>query len=269
MRVGFIGDVVGRPGRRLIKNNLKALREEYALDLVVANTENATHGFGINIKNANELFATGIDMMTGGNHTWDKREIIGVLDTLPILRPLNYPKGVPGKGVGYLECKDYRLAVINAMGHFAMPQTQNAFLAIEEALENLEPSDGILIDFHAEATSEKRTLLSLLKGKVSAIIGTHTHIGTDDLTIVEETGYLTDIGLTGCRDNVIGMDPKGPITRALTGIPAPMEVPNQCKGILQMVVFELNGLCCKEAFKIKIYEGYENSPIIIKAWHEQ
>jgi hypothetical protein len=268
MRIGFIGDVVGRPGRTLIKAHLKSLRETYGLDGVVANTENASHGFGITIKNAHELFNSGIDLMTGGNHTWDKKEIIPALDSMPILRPLNYPKGVPGSGIGYLTCKDRRLAVINAMGYFAMPQSENAFLAIEEALENLEPNDGVLIDFHGEATSEKRALLCWLKGKVSAIVGTHTHIGTDDLTLVDGTGYVTDVGMTGCRDNVIGMDAKAPLHRAMTNLPASLEVPNHCKGILQMVVFEIEDGKCKEAFKIKLNEGYEQSPIITKAWVE-
>lgn len=266
MRIGFIGDVVGRPGRRLIKNHLLRLRETYKLDGVIANTENASHGFGITIKNAQELFECGIDLMTGGNHTWDKKEIIPALDTMPILRPINYPKTVPGKGIGYFTCKDKRLAVINAMGYFAMPQSENAFLAIEEALKHLEPNDGILIDFHGEATSEKRALLCWLKSKVSVIVGTHTHVGTDDLSIVEGTGYVSDVGMTGCRDNVIGMDYKAPLVRMMTNMPASLEVPSKCKGLLQMVVFEIENGLCKDAFKIKIYD--EGEEIITKAWIE-
>ena len=268
MRIGFIGDVVGRPGRALIKTHLNSLREEYKLDGVIANTENVSHGFGLTIKNAQELFNSGIDFMTGGNHTWDKKELIPALDTMPILRPLNYPLGVPGSGVGYLTCKDKRLAVINAMGYFAMPQSENAFLAIQNALENLEPNDGILIDFHGEATSEKRALLCWLKGKVSAIVGTHTHVGTDDLILIEGTGYVSDVGMTGCRDNVIGMDPKAPLQRFMTNLPVSLEVPNRCKGLLQMVVFEIEDSKCKEAFKIKLYEGDEQNPLITKAWVE-
>ena len=269
MRIGFIGDIVGRPGRALVKEHLQSLKQIYRLDGVVANTENASHGFGITIKNAQELFNAGIDLMTGGNHTWDKKEIISALDSMPILRPLNYPKGVPGSGIGYLTCKDKRLAVINAMGYFAMPQSDNAFLAIEEALENLEPNNGILIDFHGEATSEKRALLCWLKGKVSFIAGTHTHVGTDDLSIVEGTGYVTDVGMTGCRDNVIGMECKAPLVRAMTNMPASLEVPNRCKALMQMVVFEIIENQCIEAFKIKIYDKDIENSIITKAWVEK
>ncbi|MBE0496031.1 MAG: YmdB family metallophosphoesterase [Campylobacterales bacterium] len=265
MRVGFIGDVVGRPGRKLIQTHVRALKEEHALDCVIANTENASHGFGLSIKHAHELFQAGVDMMSGGNHTWDKKEIIPLLETHPILRPVNYPKGVPGRGVGYVRSKDYTLAVVNLMGHFTMPMCDNPFISILETLETLEPHDGVLIDFHAEVTSEKRALFALLKGKVSAIIGTHTHVGTDDLTLDQGSAYLSDIGLTGCRDNVIGMDEAAPLKRFLTGLPASFEIPNRCKGILQMVVMEFSGMKCQEAFKIKLYDG---TPIITQAWHE-
>lgn len=268
MRVAFIGDVVGRPGRAIIKEHLMRLRKEYAIDVVIANTENASHGFGLTIKNATELFNTGIDLMTGGNHTWDKKEIITAFESMPILRPYNYPQGVPGRGVEYITINNYKLAVINLMGYYTMPMCENPFLSIQKCLEDLEPCDGIFIDFHAEATSEKRGLLALLKGKVSAIVGTHTHVGTDDLLIEQGTMYLTDIGMTGCRDNVIGMDEKAPLKRFLTGLPASFDVPNRCKKLLQMVVFDLEGFTCKEAFKIKLYEGQEE-PVISRAWHEQ
>ena len=268
MRVGFIGDVVGRPGRSMIKENLQRLKEKYNIDVIVANTENASHGFGLSIKNANELFNCGIDMMSGGNHTWDKKEILSALTSMNILRPYNYPEGVPGKGIGYINKNGYKLAVINLMGYYTMPMCDNPFLSIQKALDELEECDGVFIDFHAEATSEKRALFSLLKGKVSAIVGTHTHVSTDDLLIDNGTMYLTDIGMTGCRDNVIGMDEKAPLKRFLTGLPASFDVPNKCKKILQMVVFDLQNLTCKDAFKIKLYDG-NNEEIITKAWHEQ
>jgi hypothetical protein len=153
------------------------------------------------------------------------------------------------------------------MGHYTMPMCNNPFLTITEALETLEPHDGVLIDFHAEATSEKRALLAMLKGKVSAIVGTHTHVGTDDLSVVEGTAYVTDVGLTGCRDNVIGMDVAAPLKRFLTGLPASFEVPNRCKGILQMVVMEFEGRVCKEAFKLKLYDGM-SEPVVLDAYYE-
>lgn len=257
MKLGFIGDVVGKPGREIIKKHLQHLKEHYELDFVIANTENASHGFGLTAKNAHELFSYGIDMMSGGNHTWDKKEIFSLFDTMPILRPLNYPKEVPGRGIGYLEKDGYKLCVINVMGMFTMPWCENPFLTLQKELENIEKSDGIFIDFHAEATSEKRAMMAFLKGKVSAIVGTHTHVGTDDLTIDNGTLYLSDVGLTGCRDNVIGMEKEAPLKRFLTGLPASFDIPKKCKPILQMVIFELNGLTCKEAFKLRILDDKE------------
>lgn len=267
MRVGFIGDVVGRPGRKLIETHVRALKERYGLDGVIANGENASHGFGLSIKNAHELFSAGVDMLSGGNHSWDKKEIMTLMDSAPILRPVNYPKAAPGSGVGYLRTPSYTLAVVNLMGHYTMPMCNNPFLTITEVLETLESHDGVLIDFHAEATSEKRALLAMLKGKVSAIVGTHTHVGTDDLSVVEGTAYVTDVGLTGCRDNVIGMDVAAPLKRFLTGLPASFEVPNRCKGILQMVVMEFEGRVCKEAFKLKLYDGM-SEPVVLDAYYE-
>lgn len=265
MTLSFIGDVVGRPGREIIRKHLPSLKEKHNIDFVIANTENASHGFGLTAKNASELFSYGIDLMSGGNHTWDKKEIFPLLETLPILRPLNYPDGVAGRGIGYLEKDGYKLCVINLMGMFTMPWCENPFLVIQKELENIEKSDGIFIDFHAEATSEKRALMALLKGKVSAIIGTHTHVGTDDLTIDKGTLYLSDVGLTGCRDNVIGMEEKAPLKRFLTGLPASFDIPKNCKTILQMVVFKLDGLTCKEAYKLRIIDDNEFKQ---EAFHE-
>lgn len=254
MRIGFIGDVVGSPGRDMIKKHLPSIREKYSIDAVIANTENASHGFGLTHKNAMELFNAKIDLMSGGNHTWDKKEIIPLLDSLPILRPANYPKDVPGSGIKYIKVGDKKLCVINLMGLFTMPWCENPFIFMKNELEKLEPNDGIFIDFHAEATSEKRALMQLLKGKVSAIIGTHTHVGTDDLLIENGTLYLTDVGLTGCRDNVIGMDSNAPLKRFLTGMHASYDVPKKCKSILQMVIFDIEDNICKEAFKLKIID---------------
>lgn len=260
MRVGFIGDIVGRPGRKMVLAYLKKLRSEHAIDFVIANYENASHGFGLTQKNAQELFAAGIDVMTGGNHTWDKPEIIQLLDKLPLLRPVNYPEGVPGLGVGIYEVEGQRVAVVNLMGYYAMPMVDNPFVTIKRVVFDLKEQgiENIFIDMHAEATSEKRALLMMLKGKVSAIVGTHTHVGTDDLEIIDKTGYVTDIGLTGCRDNVIGMDAKVPIERFMTGLPGRFEVPDKCGKILQMVVMDFEGGGCIHAFKIKAVDegGY-------------
>ncbi|MDD2906874.1 MAG: TIGR00282 family metallophosphoesterase [Sulfurimonas sp.] len=256
MRIAFIGDIVGAPGRKMIEEHLKKLRAEYGVDFVIANYENASHGFGLTLKNANELVACGIDVMSGGNHTWDKKDILPLFETHELLRPHNYPQGVPGTGCKVYEVAGEKLAVLNLMGHYSMPFTDNAFRCALESVETLHEQGikNIFIDFHAEATSEKRALLMLLQGKVSAIVGTHTHVGTDDLQIVNATGYLSDIGLTGCRDNVIGMDEKVPLKQFLTGMKGHFEIPKKCKKILQIVLFDFKEGLCSEAIKLKILD---------------
>ncbi|WP_044416131.1 TIGR00282 family metallophosphoesterase [Halarcobacter anaerophilus] len=256
MRVAFIGDIIGRPGRRIIKENLAKIKEDYQIDFVIANAENASHGFGLTVKNCNELLKAGIDVITGGNHSFDKKqEMFTLLETPQVLRPDNYPKGVPGSGIRVFDVKDEKLAVINLMGQFSMPIVENPFNWALKLVEELhtEKIENIFIDFHAEATSEKRVIFMLLKGKVSAICGTHTHVGTDDLQIVDQTAYLTDIGLTGCRDNIIGMNEKVPIQRAITGLGGHFEVPNSCKAILQLMVADIKEGKAVNSFKLKKY----------------
>ena len=259
MRIAFIGDIVGRPGRRIIKENLQKIRDEHKIDFVIANAENASHGFGLTTKNCTELLKAGIDVITGGNHSFDKKkEMFALLETNEVLRPDNYPKGLVGSGIRVYEVKKQdetveKLAVINLMGQFSMPTVENPFNWAVELIENLKQEEikNIFIDFHAEATSEKRILLMMLKNQVSAICGTHTHVGTDDLQIFENTAYVTDVGLTGCRDNVIGMESKIPVQKATTGIGGHFEVPNSCKSILQMIVIDIEEGRAKDAFKLK------------------
>jgi metallophosphoesterase (TIGR00282 family) len=241
----------------MLKQHIAAIKKAYEVDVVIVNYENASHGFGMSAKNAKELFKLPIDLMTGGNHTWDKKDIIPLMDEMPILRPINYPKATPGRGMQILEVAEHALAVINLMGYFTMPMVDNPFTKIIEVVEILEKRGvkHIFIDFHAEATSEKRALLALLKGRVSAICGSHTHVGTDDLTIDSGTCYVTDVGMTGCRDNSLGMDVKEVLDRCLTGISARFDVPNHCKKILQSVIFELDSEGrCHKAFKVKAYD---------------
>ncbi len=268
MKIAFIGDIIGRPGRSMIKEHLPRLRQEHGIDFVIANYENASHGFGLTAKNAKELFNSGIDVMTGGNHTWDKKEIVPLFEQFEILRPHNYPEGVPGTGLKVYEVCGEPLAVFNLMGYYAMPMVNNPFICASREVEALHVKGvkHIFIDMHAEATSEKRALMMMFQGRVSAIMGTHTHVGTDDLQISEGTAYLTDIGLTGCRDNVIGMDAKVPIERFMTGLPGRFEVPNTCKKILQLSVMELDAGRCKSAKKIKVFD--DGREIITEAWEE-
>lgn len=256
MKIAFIGDIVGRPGRSMIKEHLMKLRREYGIDFVIANYENASHGFGITLKNAQELLNTGIDVMSGGNHTWDKKDVLPLLDSLPMLRPHNYPLGVPGSGCKIFDVAGEKLAVLNIMGHYGMPYVDNAFRCARDTVASLknEGVNHIFLDFHAEASSEKRAMLMLLAGEVSGIIGTHTHVGSDDFQIANGTAYLTDIGLSGCRDNVIGMDSKVPLERFITGVSGRFEVPEKCRKILQIAIMNLEEGKCTEAFKLKIFD---------------
>jgi len=253
MKIAFIGDVVGRPGRDMLQKYLPKLREEEKLDFVIVNYENASHGFGLTMKNCNELFSYGIDVMSGGNHSWDKKDIIPLFDTHEILRPHNYPEEVSGTGCKVYDVCGEKLAVLNLMGHYGMPYSDNAFRCALKTVEDLNAKGikNIFIDFHAEATSEKRGMMMLLQGKVSAIIGTHTHVSTDDFQIAKGTAYLTDIGLTGCRDNVIGMDEKVPLKQFLTGMKGHFDIPKKCKAILQVAIMNIDDGKCSSAYKLK------------------
>ncbi len=241
----------------MLKQHIAHIKRENSVDVVIVNYENASHGFGLSAKNAKELFKLPIDLMTGGNHTWDKKDLIPLMEEMPLLRPINYFNSTPGKGLEVLEIGGVKLAVINLMGHFTMPMVDNPFVKVLEVVAQLEEEGikHIMIDMHAEATSEKRALLALLKGRVSAIVGSHTHVGTDDMVIDEGTFYVTDVGMTGCRDNSLGVDTKEVLDRFLTGVSDRFDVPNRCKKMLQVVIFELDEMGkCHEAFKIKAYD---------------
>jgi metallophosphoesterase (TIGR00282 family) len=267
VKLAFIGDIVGKPGRLAIKKHLKHIKNEFNLDYVIANYENASHGFGLSEKNCKELLSYGIDMMSGGNHSFDKKDIFEMFDRYPLIRPINYPKATPGSGIYTTTINDTKVAIINLMGYYTMPLVDNPFTMIVDTVESLEAKGfkHIIIDFHAEASSEKNALLYMLRDKVSAIFGTHTHIATDDLHISDGCCYVTDVGLSGCRDGVIGMDRDVPISKFLTSMGGHYDINDKCKSILQMIVFELDsdGRCI-DAKRIKILD---NQPkIITQAW---
>jgi metallophosphoesterase (TIGR00282 family) len=223
MKILAIGDIVGRPGRQAVTRLVPALRDEYGLDLVIANGENAAGGFGLTLSTAQELFDGGIDVLTSGNHIWAQKEIIPYLDDeLPILRPLNYPPGVPGRG--YL--KTGKVLVVNLIGRTFMTNYDCPFRAMDSLLAELKPRPSIVIvDFHAEATSEKVALGRYLDGRVSAVLGTHTHVGTIDTRVLPGgTAYVTDIGMAGPADSVIGDDAGAVIRRFLTMMPHHLSV---------------------------------------------
>lgn len=224
MRILMIGDVIGQPGRRAISRLVPELRTELGLDMVIANGENAAGGFGITLETAEELLESGVDVLTSGNHIWDQKEIVPHLDEgLPLLRPANYPDA-PGNG--YLVQDG--VMVLNLMGRVFMPtldcpfRTANALLS--EAVAEHSPQ-VIIVDFHAEATSEKQGMGWYLDGKVSAVLGTHTHVGTVDTRILPKgTAYLTDVGMTGPVNSVIGSDTNAVLDRFLTGLPQRLAV---------------------------------------------
>ncbi|MEO1942470.1 MAG: TIGR00282 family metallophosphoesterase [Campylobacterales bacterium] len=248
MRLLFIGDIVGRPGREIVKRWVPEIRRRFQIDWVIGNYENSAHGFGITPKIYEEL-SPYIDIWTGGNHSFDKREALPLFKKGLLLRPLNYYDGAPGHWFKEVE----GLVVINGMGEYGMPCGRNPFRFLLKVLEEREEWRGkfIFIDFHGEATSEKNMLFYLLKGRVGGIIGTHTHVGTDDLQIESGTCYLTDIGLTGCRNGMIGFDPVPAVEGYLTGMKSRLDIPKKCKLIFQGVVIEAVGPNAVKAFKLK------------------
>jgi metallophosphoesterase (TIGR00282 family) len=227
MNVLFIGDVVGRPGREAIQTFLPSLCREYALDFVVANGENVAGGRGITQETAQDLYGLGIDCLTLGNHTWDQKSLEKTIDEdMRILRPANYPGGVPGRGYGVVSKNGLKLGVVNLAGRIFLAPLDNPFRIVTEIINKLqEETRAILVDFHAEATSEKTAMGHFLDGRVSAVVGTHTHIQTADERILNQgTGYITDVGMTGPADSVIGVKKESVISGFLTQMPFRHEV---------------------------------------------
>lgn len=228
MNVLFIGDIMGEPGRRVILKHLSTVIQEHQIDLVVGNGENAAGGFGITRDVAEDLFDLGLSVITLGNHAWDKREALEYLQKEPrVIRPANYPDGVPGKGTCVVETvHGERLGILQLMGRVFMPMVDCPFRVAERELSHLSTQTHcILVDMHAETTSEKMAMGYFLDGKVSAVLGTHTHVQTADEQILPQgTGYLTDVGMTGPVQSVIGMKPNLVIQKFLTQLPKRFEV---------------------------------------------
>ncbi len=229
-RILFIGDVVGRSGRRLLKERLPGIRREFATTLVVANGENASGGVGIGEKSARELFAAGVDVITTGNHVWDVRGSLEYVPTEPrILRPLNYPPGTPGRGYGLFNTSSGReVMVVNLHGRvFINTNFDCPFRAMERVLQDFEGAPGtpILVDLHGEATSEKIAFGHAFDGRVAAVVGTHTHVQTNDARLLPRgTAYVTDLGMTGPADGVIGVKADIVVERFYSQIPSRFKV---------------------------------------------
>jgi len=222
MRVLFIGDIIGAPGREIVASLLPELLSELEIDICLANGENAAGGFGITPAVASELFSLGIDLLTSGNHVWDKKEVEEYIKGEPrLLRPANYPPEVPGHGLRILKKNQHSLGVLNLSGRTFMPPLDCPFRVADKEVSRLkEEAKATLIDFHAEATSEKRAFAWYMAGRVSAVIGTHTHVQTADEQILPGgTAYITDVGMTGSAESVIGIVKEEAIARFLTQMP--------------------------------------------------
>ncbi len=241
MRILFLGDIVGRPGRRCVAALLPDLLEEYRVDFAIANAENAAAGLGLTEKIARELLDMGLDVLTSGNHIWHQKEALQFLPRLPeVLRPANYPPAAPGYGWGvYRAHNGEDVAVVNLQGRIFMDPMDCPFRGADAILSELPTVAATVVDFHAEATSEKAALARYLDGRVTAVIGTHTHVQTADETILAGgTAFLSDVGMTGPSDSVIGVIPETSVARFVTGIPAKFEVPKRGPCILSAVMIE-------------------------------
>jgi metallophosphoesterase (TIGR00282 family) len=228
LKLFFIGDIVGRPGRQMVARHLASLIDRHQIDLVVANAENAAAGFGVTPDVVAELLDAGIDVLTTGNHVWDKKESFPILEQEQrILRPGNYPPGLPGKGWGVFHTSaDVPVAVVNLEGRVFMNNLDCPFRAVDAILDELPGRPPIvLVDFHAETTSEKGALGTYLDGRVSAVLGTHTHVQTaDERVLPGGTAFISDVGMTGSRDSVIGIRKELSVERFLTQLPVRFEV---------------------------------------------
>lgn len=247
MKILAVGDIVGENGVRKLKEELPKIRNEKNIDFVIVNAENSAGGMGITTKIFEDLMALNIDAITMGNHTWGKKDIFSFIDHPRLLRPANYSKGVVGKGLGVYECKGKKIAVMNLIGRTDMGVlSENPFTVASDLVNSVaDKADIIIIDFHAEATAEKIAMAMYLDGKVTALFGTHTHVQTADEQILENgTGYITDIGMTGPKKSVIGMDPDASIKRFVTSLPERYKLAEgEC--IFNGCIFEINDENCR------------------------
>lgn len=243
MRILFIGDVVGSGGRQMIESLLPRLKRKFQPAFTIINGENAAGGRGITEKIAKSFFECGAQAITMGNHTWDNKEIFEFIDREnKIVRPANFPPGTPGNGYTYIKYNQVELAIVNLMGRTFLPATDCPFRVAEELIRKIrERTPYIFVDFHAEATSEKQAMGWFLDGKVSAVVGTHTHVQTGDARILPKgTAYLTDVGMVGPYDSILGMETEAVLKKFITQLPVRFEVANG-RNQLNAVVIDLNG----------------------------
>ena len=243
LRILFLGDIVGSPGRDLIEENLTKIKKRYHPHLIIANGENAAGGRGINEKILKQLYGYGINVITMGNHTWDQKEIFDFIDDYQhLIRPANYPKGTPGNGFTVIHFNSYKIAVINLQGRTFLPPIDCPFTTVMNIIEMVKKETPIIIvDFHAEATSEKQAMGWFLDGKVTAVIGTHTHVQTGDEKILPGgTAYITDVGMIGPYDGVLGMKREAVIEKFITSLPQRFEVDKSERWQINGLIIDIN-----------------------------
>ena len=255
MRILAIGDIVGESGLEKLKETLPKLKEERNIDFVIVNAENTSGGMGLTFKCFNELKKLKVDAMTMGNHTWAKKDIFEFINNPIIIRPANYSEGVPGHGYGIYECKGKKIAVIDLIGRTDMGiLSENPFLVVDKIIDKIANKvDIIIVDFHAEATAEKIAMKYHLDGRVNFIFGTHTHVQTADEEVTEKgTAYITDLGMTGPKNSVIGMDTEASLKRFITSLPERYKLANgDC--ILCGAIIDINDECCRTENIDRIY----------------
>ncbi len=261
MKVAMFGDVMGRAGRRAALHHISRLRQEGAVDFVVLNGENSAGGIGITPDVAAELLAGGVDVVTTGNHVWHKKEMADCLEREPrVLRPYNYPQGAPGRGWYIAHAQGYRLAVLNLQGRVFMQPIDCPFRAADRALDEIgDKADAVVIDFHAEATSEKQALAMYLDGRVAAVVGTHTHVATaDEHVLPKGTARLTDLGMCGATVSVIGMDAESVLPKFLTALPAKFDVARGPVMVMGAII-EISHATGRSRAISRIMEEYEDT----------
>jgi len=245
MRLLFLGDVVGRAGRDAVARHLPGLRERLALDFVVANGENVAHGFGITERTARDLYESGVDCITTGNHVWDQREIVATIDADPrLLRPINFPRGTPRRGIGVFTVGRRRVVVVNVMARLFMDPLDDPFAAVDSVLATQRLGagvDAILVDVHGEASSEKMALGHFCDGRASIVVGSHSHVPTADAQVLPGgTAYQTDAGMCGDYDSVIGMKKEAAVQRFVRKMPGERLSPAEGEGTMCGVFVELD-----------------------------
>ncbi|HXF32804.1 MAG TPA: TIGR00282 family metallophosphoesterase [Solirubrobacterales bacterium] len=238
MRLLFIGDVVGGPGRRGLRETMPALREEYAPDLIVVNGENSAGGMGITERTANDIFATGAGIITTGNHVYRHRDAYPFLErTERVIRPANYPSANPGRGHTVVEAGGMRVAVINLSGGVGLKVARSPFDAVDAILDQLGDADATIVDFHAEVTSEKVAMGWHLDGRVAAVLGTHTHVPTADARVLPKgTAFISDVGMTGSRESILGVRIEDALGALITQMPTRFETADQDVWVMGAVV---------------------------------